>query len=303
MSKRDYYQILGITKGASADEIKMAYRRKAKELHPDSSRDNPRAEAQFKDLGEAYDVLKGANKRAVYDLFGHGQNQSEQERREKERHEKERREKEQREKERREKERREKARRENKPKPVVGGKPRFMGLSLTAILLSFLLALGAVYSADSVSQKFTWRNTLSADEVSFIEDQFWTDDPIVVLAVPTAPTTILGEGDISDRDKAKIMRQIRQCWWLSNVSPAAMRTSVVVRFYMNAGGILDTGSFEMTSFAGGTVANAEVIYRAARSALVRCPQGQSGRYAVPAEQFQTRRDLQLVFDPSLMARR
>ena len=303
MSKRDYYQILGITKGAGADEIKMAYRRKAKELHPDSSRDKPRSEAQFKDLGEAYDVLKDANKRAVYDLFGHGQNQSEQERREKERHEKERREKEQREKERREKERREKARRENKPKPVVGGKPRFMGLSLTAILLSFLLALGAVYSADSVSQKFTWRNTLSADEVSFIEDQFWTDDPIVVLAVPTAPTTILGEGDISDRDKAKIMRQIRQCWWLSNVSPAAMRTSVVVRFYMNAGGILDTGSFEMTSFAGGTAADAEVIYRAARSALVRCPQGQSGRYAVPAEQFQTRRDLQLVFDPSLMARR
>lgn len=303
MSKRDYYQILGITKGASADEIKMAYRRKAKELHPDSSRDNPRAEAQFKDLGEAYDVLKGANKRAVYDLFGHGQNQSEQERREKERHEKERREKEQREKERREKERREKARRENKPKPVVGGKPRFMGLSLTAILLSFLLALGADYSADSVSQKLTWSNTPLADEVSFTEDQFWTDDPIVVLAVPTAPTTILGEGDISDRDKAKIMRQIRQCWWLSNVSPAAMRTSVVVRFYMNAGGILDTGSFEMTSFAGGTVANAEVIYRAARSALVRCPQGQSGRYDVPAEQFQTRRDLQLVFDPSLMARR
>ena len=297
MSKRDYYQILGITKGASADEIKMAYRRKAKELHPDSSRDNPRAEAQFKDLGEAYDVLKGANKRAVYDLFGHGQNQSEQERREKERHEKERREKEQREKERREKERREKARRENKPKPVVGGKPRFMGLSLTAILLSFLLALGADYSADSVSQKLTWSNTPLADEVSF------TEDPIVVLAVPTAPTTILGEGDISDRDKAKIMRQIRQCWWLSNVSPAAMRTSVVVRFYMNAGGILDTGSFEMTSFAGGTAADAEVIYRAVRSALVRCPQGQSGRYAVPAEQFQTRRDLQLVFDPSLMARR
>jgi hypothetical protein len=298
MSKRDYYQILGITKGASADEIKMAYRRKAKELHPDSSRDKLRSEAQFKDLGEAYDVLKDANKRAVYDLFGHGQNQSEQERREKERHEKERREQ-----ERHEKERHEKERRENKPKPVVGGKPRFIRFSLTAILLSFLLALGAVYSADSVSQKLTWSNTPLADGVSFTEDQFWTDNPIVVLAVPTAPTTILGEGDISDRDKAKIMRQIRQCWWLSNVSPAAMRTSVVVRFYMNAGGILDTGSFEMTSFAGGTAADAEVIYRAVRSALVRCPQGQSGRYAVPAEQFQTRRDLQLVFDPSLMARR
>ena len=117
------------------------------------------------------------------------------------------------------------------------------------------------------------------------------------------PTHGLGGGDISDGDKANIMRQIGQCWTLGAVSSAAMRTSVTVRFSMNAGGVLDTGSFEMTSFAGGTAADAEVIYRAARSALVRCPQGQSGRYDVPAEQFQTRRDLQLVFDPSQMALR
>ncbi|MCF2871430.1 molecular chaperone DnaJ [Octadecabacter sp. G9-8] len=71
MSKRDYYETLGIAKGASADEIKKAYRRKAKELHPDSNRDNPEAEAQFKDAGEAYEVLKDADKKAAYDRYGH----------------------------------------------------------------------------------------------------------------------------------------------------------------------------------------------------------------------------------------
>ena len=71
MAKRDYYEVLGISKGASADEIKKAYRTKAKELHPDRNTDDPDLEAQFKEAGEAYEVLKHADKKAAYDRYGH----------------------------------------------------------------------------------------------------------------------------------------------------------------------------------------------------------------------------------------
>ncbi|MEL6681711.1 MAG: molecular chaperone DnaJ [Pseudomonadota bacterium] len=71
MAKRDYYDVLGVAKGADAAAIKKAYRQKAKELHPDRNADNPNAEAQFKEANEAYEVLKDADKKAAYDRYGH----------------------------------------------------------------------------------------------------------------------------------------------------------------------------------------------------------------------------------------
>lgn len=71
MAKRDYYEVLGVARGASADEIKKSYRKIALQFHPDKNPGNKEAEEKFKEAAEAYDVLSNADKRAQYDRFGH----------------------------------------------------------------------------------------------------------------------------------------------------------------------------------------------------------------------------------------
>ena len=71
MAKRDYYETLGVSKSASAAEIKKSYRRLAMKHHPDRNTDDEGAEAKFKEAKEAYEVLSDADKRASYDQFGH----------------------------------------------------------------------------------------------------------------------------------------------------------------------------------------------------------------------------------------
>ena len=69
--KRDYYEVLGIAKTASADEIKSAYLKLAKKYHPDLNPGDKEAEEKFKEVGEAYEILSDQQKRARYDQFGH----------------------------------------------------------------------------------------------------------------------------------------------------------------------------------------------------------------------------------------
>lgn len=71
MAKRDYYEILGVSRTATAEQIKKAYRRLAMKHHPDRNKDDDDASAKFKEVREAYGVLNNSDKRAAYDQFGH----------------------------------------------------------------------------------------------------------------------------------------------------------------------------------------------------------------------------------------
>src|SRR6059058_4441358 len=71
MAKQDYYELLGVNRGASAEELKRAYRKLAMQHHPDRNPGDKSADQKFKELNEAYDVLKDDQKRAAYDRFGH----------------------------------------------------------------------------------------------------------------------------------------------------------------------------------------------------------------------------------------
>ena len=71
MAKRDYYEVLGVNRDASEEDIKKSYRKLAMKWHPDRNPDNPKAEGNFKEAKEAYEILSDSQKRAAYDQFGH----------------------------------------------------------------------------------------------------------------------------------------------------------------------------------------------------------------------------------------
>src|SRR5437588_10548574 len=69
--KRDYYEVLGVSRSASGEELKRAYRKLALQYHPDRNPNDPQAETRFKEINEAYEVLSDSSKRQRYDTFGH----------------------------------------------------------------------------------------------------------------------------------------------------------------------------------------------------------------------------------------
>jgi molecular chaperone DnaJ len=71
MADRDYYEVLGLSRTASAEEIKKAHRKLVRQFHPDVNKNNPAATEKFKEVQEAYDVLSDPSKRSNYDQFGH----------------------------------------------------------------------------------------------------------------------------------------------------------------------------------------------------------------------------------------
>ena len=71
MAKQDFYELLGVAKGASLDDVKKAYRKLAMQHHPDKNPGDKNAETKFREINEAYDVLKDEQKRAAYDRYGH----------------------------------------------------------------------------------------------------------------------------------------------------------------------------------------------------------------------------------------
>ena len=71
MAKKDYYEVLGLSRQASNEELKKSFKKLAMKYHPDRNPDNPKAEDSFKEAKEAYEVLSDSNKRSAYDQFGH----------------------------------------------------------------------------------------------------------------------------------------------------------------------------------------------------------------------------------------
>lgn len=139
-----------------------------------------------------------------------------------------------------------------------------------------------------------------------------TQDDAVAAAIaaaqesetPPQPTQGVSGGDLSDADKNSFLRQIGNCWNVGSASTGALSTRVTVGFSMTQEGLVDTNSIRLIGHEGGTAADADVAFRIARSALVRC-QNDGGRtgYDLPADQYDVWRNVELTFNPDRMRNR
>ena len=126
-------------------------------------------------------------------------------------------------------------------------------------------------------------------------------DPVAVALAEAAANPGLGGGELSDRQRADLRREISSCWNVGSASTAALNTTITVEWVMNPNGTIDDNSVELVGFSGGAQADADVAFNAAFSAIVRCQRdnGRSG-YTLPAGEFQEPVRLRLTFDPSEM---
>lgn len=126
----------------------------------------------------------------------------------------------------------------------------------------------------------------------------------VASETASEPTAGVSGGDLSDAAKTSFLRQIGNCWNVGSASTGALQTRVTVGFSMTPDGLLDANSIRLLGFTGGSQADADVAYRIARSALVRC-QTDAGRagYDLPQDQYDLWRNVELTFNPERMRTR
>ena len=132
-------------------------------------------------------------------------------------------------------------------------------------------------------------------------------DPVAEALAETAadpnpqPSAGIAGGQLSDAAKTGFLRQIGRCWNVGSASTAAQRTKVTVGFSMTENGRVNTSSIELLGFEGGKQADADVAYRMARSALLRCQNETDGAgYDLPADKYDQWRNVELTFNPENM---
>jgi hypothetical protein len=149
--------------------------------------------------------------------------------------------------------------------------------------------------------------TAETEEAESEPEESETADPVAEALAETAsdpdpqPSAGIAGGQLSESTKTGFLRQIGRCWNVGSASTGAMRTKVTVAFSMTENGRVNTSSIELLGFEGGSQADADVAYRMARSALLRCQNETDGAgYDLPADKYEQWRNVELTFNPENM---